>query len=674
MATLDFNEAWFYSGVRGAKDGRYTCYCPTPAKKASVLFYGATVTYSLTQSTNPDGTRKGNGAEQVTPFNINQREFIVKFNRTNVYEQQAFLQSNYFVIHLGDTGLYYFYFIDYIEPYQQLQTESNAYVTDPLEAFPQGLCYRVGITLDIWQTYYFKMRSKAITQYTQIQSCAPHDTANSPTYNEIITPSRDFSLIERTNMHSVINYIANSPRHIRPLRVPKIYTQLNTQMRRVLVFTPAESIPAVILKMSLTSTDGTKSGTYWVYINAIGANNGSDIRFVLNNSFNGNAINWLNTILTSTGKIESYYNDNAVGLSFPANSNYQIEEAYYMPQPLANSLFGTFATNRRDYLKLVPTNYTPPAGFAPFRGYILPVLNLAQGMESESLTPSSVYMDTRRAKIDYNTLAAYLQKVIPTLTPIEQMLPYLTIGTENQRIAVAPTLTGSAQQVDGNSITDYVTPIAEFEPTQIMFWVEGRLSPYGFKMVLSNGLEEVDLTTEFKLPLRNVSDSEEIERQKQSYELNNISKGIGLLSSGVGFAGSVATGNVVGAVMSAAQIAGQGISLFDSVANAPDFSKRMRSSLADNGNNFTAPIIGVYIEIPTQFSTNQLSLALTYSEEYTEIGIEIGCILRNNFDMDNSNVQKTGFIQMGCILKNIQHEAGEVLERRLREGVNFWYV
>lgn len=661
------NEAWFYSGVRYAKDGRYCCFCPTPATKRTVLLAGATLTYAYQD----DGGNANSGfaTKQITPFNVDKREITVSWVSAGMAQSaQQFLESNYFIFHSMDTGAYYFYYVDYIEPYQQIDnTESQN-----LKTIRGGdVFFRVGLSVDYWQTYFFKMRTKLSSQTALPAKCPPHSTA-SDTVNEVIMPSYDFMNVERTNIGSILEYIyAHKARHFRPTRVSKVYT-LQAQQRRFRIIDTDTSVGfGILAKMSISATEAAArtGGTYWVWIDQ------NFKQWQLSNAWNGNALGWLNTVLTSTGKTGNAYDDTTVGLQFANGSNYKILEAYFIPNEIANQLLPMSTIRARDHLIIVPTNYSAQA--FSITAYIVTPFNVPMSMLNSSGARYDI--NTTRAAVTFSQLRTYLNACFPSAgnSAITKLLPFLSVGTDNEKIAAIPCIPST---VNDNG---YCAPNGDFEPETVMFWIEMRLSPYNMNLILTNGDEEVNIAPAFSLPLREVTDSEEIERQKQSYELGNISKGIGLLSSGIGLAGSVATGNVVGAVMSTAQIASQGVSLFNSVSNAPDFSKQMRENVTNNTNNFSTFIIGVFLFIPSQFTlSNNTPSAIvpTYYEEYTEIGIEVGAIFRNSDTptlktlLAPTTSQVTGFIQGGCVLLNMPQEAGEILERRLREGVSFWYV
>lgn len=665
------NEAWFYSGVRYAKDGRYCCYCPTPATKRTVLLAGATVTLTIDNTHTPY-------QKQITPFNVNQSELTVQFPIDTSEGQAAFSDSNYFIFHAMDTGTYYFYFVEYIEPYQQFNDNDNPN-NDQLVSYPNNVVFRVGITLDYWQTYFFKMRNR-FGDNSSPAYCAPH-SMQSDIINEVVMPAYDFANIERTNIRNIINVIGNDSERFKPLKVDNYNMFIGEEARIPILgnyaaaggYTAGRRQFGVLLKLNFADKKYyPNGGIYWGYWKDTAYTN------IFNDDDLNNLVNMLNQICISTGT-----NITEIGgyNSIPANTPYSLEAAYIVPDDIMQKVAVNFFW--LDNATLKPTNGLSFTG----------VNFLRPARETGASTPNNNSYAVQFREVMYETtfysqLIVTLRHIYPNWTEndIRAALPYITIGTKNNRLPAVRSINDIKQH------GEYVAPLYSNKSNTVpLFWLELRKGFYGIQFVLSNGTQEIDITEDFSLPLRNVTDGEEIDRQKRNYELSRITQGINLLSSGVGLAGSVVSGNAIGGVLSASQIAAQSLQLENAVSNPPNFDKQLRSqSLSKTAIESLNYIWFVSIFIPRKFpSTSDGTLATVinattkqYESTFTEIGIEIGETVRPdgaefnslNLILNAQQYQNVGFIQMGCVLLNMQQQAGEILERRLREGVSFWYV
>lgn len=664
------NEAWFYSGVRYAKDGRYCCFCPTPASKRTVLLAGATVTLDMT---------KTSIQEQITPFNVDTKELIVEYPIDNSQQAQAFTDSNYFIFHALDTGMYYFYFVDYIEPYQQFNDNDNPN-NDQLVSYPNNVVFRVGITLDYWQTYFFKTRTKFTAAGSKPVQGGLH-VASTANFTEVVMPAYDFANIERTNIRNIINVIGNDSERFKPLKVDNYNMFVGEEARIPILgnyaggrgYTAGRRQFGVLLKLNFADKKYyPNGGIYWGYWKDTAYTN------IFNDDDLNNLVNMLNQICISTGtNITEIGGYNPI----PANTPYSLEAAYIVPDDIMQKVAVNFFWT--DNATLKPTNGLSFTG----------VNFLRPARETGASTPNNNSYAVQFREVMYETtfysqLIVTLQHIYPNWTEndIRAALPYITIGTKNNRLPAVRSINDIKQH------GEYVAPLySNKSGTVPLFWLELRKGFYGIQFVLSNGTQEIDITEDFSLPLRNVTDGEEIDRQKRNYELSRITQGINLLSSGVGLAGSVVSGNAIGGVLSASQIAAQSLQLENAVSNPPNFDKQLRSqSLSKTALESLNYIWFVSIFIPRKFPSTFDGTSATvinattkqYESTFTEIGIEIGETIRPdgagfnslNLMLNAASYQNTGFIQMGCVLLYMPQEAGEILERRLREGVSFWYV
>lgn len=668
------NELWFYSGVRYAKDGRYACYCDTPAKKRTVLLKNALVTLS----------RAGGTANEATPWNIRQDEIRVEWNDSSAINARAFMNSNYMIVHDMATGVYYCYYVDYIDTVQQFTDYSDGAIAN-IKNIGSQVIYRIGISLDYWQTFFFKMQNKISTHPDRPQYCAPHSTV-SDTVNEVVVPSFDFMNVQRTNMNNILQDIGNveNRNFFRSLQLPTMYLG-NNSIRNISIVeeadTPATQGFYVLLKLQISNKDSASlstenRGTIWaVYAGAGGSST------LIKTIAWGTLRRLINNIITSTGIIGADYTFNTSRFGSLAGTlkraqNYSLEAAYVIPYRFRALIADTLDTIGSDVgISLIPTNYDA----SNIHVYPLDIINIkAAGIRYlPGTSTEQIKTENPAVYFYFNDILSILNKVYPTLTSekIQQILPYLKVGTTNDHfIPVTPSING-VQAVENNKIRPVVNPMTNNTSTPV-FWISLSITPYSIKIELSNGINAINLTEDFKLPLRQVTDNSEIENAKQSAELNSISQGISLLTTSFGTAISFATGNVAGGIMGAAQIGQQAISFSNSLTNVPNYDKMKKSATVDPTPAETIFAVPLSIQVPENVKNDVVpDIVYSYDDEFTEVGIEVGAALyRTNQSLDNADNQPVGYIEAGMVLLNIPAEAGEVLEKRFREGVNFYYV
>ena len=666
------NEAWFYKDVRYAKDGRYCCYAPTPQTKREVLLKGATCTLAI------DTTLNSKARDQITPFNIREKELLIRFPYDNSQLCEAFMSSNYFIFHSLDTGMYYFYYIDYIEPYQQMsRTTENALIS-----IPNNIVFRVGISIDYWQTYFFRMCTYFSSPISKPTPCAPHENT-SDVVNWVKMPTIDFANVSRTNMHSILQDCGSPERNtsFRPLVIPRTYNA-NQRTRSINLIEKTQTTNPngffILCKFQLSWLEAGEAssqevrGTVWGY-STMGTGASTSLLSVAM----GSVRRTISNLLVSTGMIGADYTFpsalfGASGGTIHRGQTYTLEEAYLIPQAWGAALFSNIITEQDGFI-VIPTNYARS-------GITIRPVNVSQltasgtrVLQGTSVTPINTMANSKN--YTYKEIIDSILSVYPTAPlPLDAYLPLLKIGTPNFKIPLTPTINTVTVLADGKLLPAYTN----YDPDGIAISITLEISPYSIKITLSNGTQIIDIQKDYALPIRGVTDNAEIERQKSNYELSQIAQAISLGGSIAGGVGSALTGNIFGGVMSASNIASQSIQLVNSITNPPDFAKMRQSNTLNPTPNTFSLVVPLGIEVPEELTTtnNQnIYLITSYRDEFTEIGIEVGgALYRNNdIELNNAQYQGTGFIEMGAVLCNIAQEAGEVLERRFREGVNFWY-
>lgn len=669
------NEAWFYKGVRYAKDGRYACYCNTPQKKRTVLLKNTLVTLAI------EGGSKGLPAT-ITPFNVNSKEVLVKYNADKALLSktlancQAFTDSNYFIFHNMSTGQYYCYYIDYIETIQQTGDESGEGGSGgELISFPNNVTFRVGISIDWWQTYFFKMRTKAIDNTTKPTYCPPHSTA-SQTVNEIIMPDFDFANISRTNISTLLRHIYTEA--FRPITIPNLAVKNGKNVK----------IP--IMALNATTPGSWNYAPYCVLVKLNIANDKyvwcicpveqAAIRNSFSNADIATFIQYAASLLISSGKITKSYEPNSTfgnEFSVAEGSQYSLDEAYIVPTVLIQQVWGGvyFPNQNQDLDEINNFTIAPLNMPLDYRAYPTPFNNINSII---------AYGNNRRKNsaavwdISYMNILTLLAGALPGFkaSQLENALPYITVGLPEQAIPIVPAINST---VSDNK--DILCPSFFYQFNDIAFSIAINTTYDYLAITISNGSSEIDVTQYLKLSIRGSADNEEIARQKNAADLAIIGQGISLLGGVFTTGASIMAGNAYGAVMSSVNLANQGVGLINSLATYPDFEKQKKSYTASGGtpNAWGNALFGISLMLPLNRQDDDFAFTNYYACEYSEIGIDChnGGIIpgfNSSLLLGNTSTQKYGYVEMGCVLLNMPQEPGETLERRFREGVTFWYV
>lgn len=649
------NLGWFYKGVRYAKDGRYACYCDTPQKKAEVLLKEATCTLAIDNG----GYRKG---ARLTPWNVSgTSEIIVTYPDDSATASQDFTDSNYFIIQLASTGQYYCYYIDYIEPYQQM-TESGNVV-----AYPNNVTFRVGLSIDIWQSYFFKMRTKITEWDDKPQQYAPHDR-NGFAANEVVMPKFDFANIQRTNLNHLLQSLTYNQF---PLLVPPFtrksgngkltngfeFNYGDPELTKYVYFPWTEW--EIVIRMQLTENKAALFGTKSVGIYYIVLENNT-INFPMG------ATDFSKLIHTTSGiyklkdvRIANDWKEAEIGLTpnYPYSSP-ELEatplDFYLIPRELVTKCLKN------------PTGWNAPVLYEGT--YTLSPAGTGFG----TIKGAYVYLDI--ANLNATNQGTSIKNVSKLINVIN---PHLgDIGTNEERTP----LTGAPPILSYNEDTKLIAP----KPSQsrnIQVSVSCEYDYQHLSLYISTGGNRIDLGENVKISQLVSVNGEAIRQRAQLAEQKRQAKIWGSIGAITNGAAAVATGNYFGAVQSAESLA-RTLSSDDSISiNAIEFKGRPTGEQTVQA--LPAIIyIASYISDPTE-----LVLSSSTETEINEFGFQVNLLFTNiesNLLLNTNNALTTlgktiipvlpySYIQMGAVIQNIAQDSGEWLERRFREGVTFYY-
>lgn len=646
------NELWFYKGVRYAKDGRYACYCPTPAKKRTVLLQNAVVTLSRNNGTND---------VLLTPWNMRTREIAVRIGNGwagNAEQALNFINSNYLIVHDMQTGYYYNYYIDYIEPIQQLKEYPAPPHVKPeeisLNLYNVGdneQTYRVGISLDYWQTFFFAMHTNIDGPQDRPQYCAPHSTL-SDTINVVDTPAFEFANITRTNSSRIIQRLygasvtglENIGRGEANLSQIQLIGIQRPQISRALLGGTSWRIVARVQPKSDPSIFFNQSGqqAYWIFF-------GYPFSSLNPSALTLTQLGNLGKALADTGTYKDLvlppdWQENNLGLGGGVGiRDINILEYYLMPSPLVENIMLTPGT--------VNGSITVRYG-------------------GTSSNPSTISVDTYYLPIN-STLPGYTFRTGINYPTANSPAELATIGGNINRM---PLFTGvyATHNVKGYKTTPVRTGMTATQPIIIRFIYTQQAA----KITLSTTFGEIEITQD--LQLKQFFYAAETNKEKsENGALNVIARILGFAGTAAATYQDFSKGNIVGGVQGAMQIVNNAASDIESSIinkNNPSKEYAKKGGLPQSLLNLTSPL---YME----FFTNNLDYSANCQAELDEFGYRVSCLvtsitataLLDNAASTNALGMAYAYFEMGALIRDMQQEPAEVLERRFREGVTFWY-